>query len=547
MNPRRLLSVVGGVVAAFSAAATPWRTAAGRDEPPAKSLGRLDEEFAASAKDLVRRSEAEGFAKLAELVGRWQLPEETDRQFAFAIPARAVPPGWIEKDVGTAIWNDFIAARRARAAGIFEHAIAASREHDRVPTRDELAKPDPDKPPLAQASCEVVRLLARVLRDDPDHERAREALGWAKRGDSWAWPEAARRLDKGEEFDAAFGWLPKGRLARYRSGERYDRGRWLTAEADAARTLAVDRGRRFDSDHWEILSPAPLSSAAALAQRLETTFIVWRQVFGAFGLEPADLEKRLKGRGRIVPHDPFAAVLCIDRRQYVTELAKLEPSIGRTNGLYWPPTKTAWYFDESADKAAEGDESADKAAKVDEPTDKAAEGIPPAAADSSGGLEAFTVHHEATHQLFAEIHPTMRKVAALAGERCGFWAIEAAACYMESIAAADFGWTVGGRDAGRVPAARERLVEDEFHVPLEELAAMGRKAFQSDARLPQIYSEIAGLADFFMNGQRGRYREAFVEYLSRVYAGTADPETLSRLCRRTYAGLDADYRRHLSQ
>ncbi|MCE2728180.1 MAG: hypothetical protein LW698_15665 [Planctomycetaceae bacterium] len=50
-----------------------------------------------------------------------------------------------------------------------------------------------------------------------------------------------------------------------------------------------------------------------------------------------------------------------------------------------------------------------------------------------------------------------------------------------------------------------------------------------------------------MNGQRGRYREAFVEYLARVYAGTADPETLSRLCRQKYADLDAAYRRHLSQ
>jgi len=98
-----------------------------------------------------------------------------------------------------------------------------------------------------------------------------------------------------------------------------------------------------------------------------------------------------------------------------------------------------------------------------------------------------------------------------------------------------------------VPAARERLVEDDFYVPLEELTAQGRKTFQADARLPQLYSQIAGLADFFMNGQRGRYREAFVEYLARVYAGTADPETLSRLCRQKYADLDAAYRRHLSQ
>jgi hypothetical protein len=482
-----------------------------------KSLARLDEEFAAAGRDLVRRAEAGGFVKLAALVAGWQLAAEADRQFALAIPDTAAAPAWLAADERP-IWDDFVAARQARAAGVFAHALAAAAEHDRQPTREERSRPDADRPPLAQRSCEVVRLLARVLRDDPDHERAREALGWARRGTGWAWPEAARRLDKGEEFDAAFGWLPQGRLARYRAGERCDRGRWMTAEEDdARRDLAVDRGRRFDSDHWELLSTAPLAAAAAVATHLEETLLVWRQIFGTFDLEPDDLEKRLRGRGRILPREPFAAVLCASQGQYVAELEKLEPAIGRTDGLYWPPTRTAWFF---AAAAADG-----------------AEARP----------QAFTVHHEATHQLFSESSPAMKKVAAVAGERCGFWAIEAAACYMETIRPADFGWTVGGRDAGRVPAARERLVEDGFYVPLADLTAMGRKAFQADARLSQLYSQIAGLADFFMNGDRGRWRESFVEYLGRVYAGTADPETLSRLCRQKYPDLDAAYRRHLSQ
>ena len=141
----------------------------------------------------------------------------------------------------------------------------------------------------------------------------------------------------------------------------------------------------------------------------------------------------------------------------------------------------------------------------------------------------------------------MRPTSPLAGERCGFWAIEAAACYLESLEPAPFGWTLGGIDAGRVPAARERLLIDGLYVPLEELTSLGRRAFQADERLPAIYSQIAGLADFFMNGQRGLYREAFVEYLVRIYTGTVDPDTLARLCKRSYAELDAEYRRHLSR
>jgi len=49
-----------------------------------------------------------------------------------------------------------------------------------------------------------------------------------------------------------------------------------------------------------------------------------------------------------------------------------------------------------------------------------------------------------------------------------------------------------------------------------------------------------------MNGADGALREPFVEYLVRVYSGTADPDTLARLCKQSYAELDDAYRRHLA-
>jgi hypothetical protein len=507
-------SAVAMCAAAVLVVCGPAATAA----PPApRPLAQLDEQFAAAARDLVRRARADGHDKLAELVAGWQLPAPTDRQFAFAIPARLEVPAWIEEAAARSIWDDFVAARRARAAGIYDLAVVAAAAHDRPPTRAEQARPDPESPPLPQRSCAVVQLLAAALRDDPGHERARGALGWVRRGDAWFWPEAAARLDRHADYDPAFGWLPAGRLARYRAGERYDRGRWISAAEDAAHTPPVDRGRRFETDHWEILSAAPVESAAALAERLEETFLVWVQIFGGFAVEPADLEKRVRGRGRVMPRDAFAAVLCADREQYAAELGRLEPLAPRTDGLYWAPTRTAWFFAAAPDVAA-----------------------------AAQATRAATIHHEATHQIFLELAPTGPRHQPLpAGERSGFWAIEAVACHMESIRPTPFGWTVGGRDAGRVPAARGRLVEEGVHVPLAELAALGRKAFQADARLPALYDEVAGLADFFMNGRNGRYREAFLEYLSRVYAGIDDPDTLPRLCRRSAAELDAEYRDHL--
>ncbi|MFM9059181.1 MAG: hypothetical protein ACKOSQ_08665 [Planctomycetaceae bacterium] len=457
---------------------------------PEKSLARLDEDFGERTAAIARRADAAGAGDLAALVRGWPLPMVDDRQVVLAIPARLEKPAGIDATMEP-LWEEVVAARRERAAGTFAHAQAA-----------------------ANRPCTAVELLSRTLRDDPEHARARAAAGYVRHGERWVRPEAARRLGRGEEFDPAFGWQPKGRLARLSAGERLDRGRWITRAADEARRPAVADGRRFTSDHWEILSAAPLADAAALAAGLEETAEAWRQVFGAVAVRPADWERQLAGRGKATAREPFAAVLCGDRPQYVAELGKVEPTIARTTAIYWRPTQTAW-FCTAADRAD----------------------------DAPAGIPLATVRHEATHQLCAEAHDT----SPLAGERCGFWAIEAAACHMESLVRTEFGWTAGGPDAGGVPAARKLLVEEEFHVPLEELCRLGRVDFQADDRLPRIYDELGGLAEFLMNGRRGRHREAFVAYLARVYAGTADPDTLARLCDTSFADLDAEYRRHLSR
>lgn len=462
-------------------------------EQPLPTEPQLDDQFRDAATTLAKRAREAAAAGLADLIAGWTLPPLDDRLVILALPDRLVDPAGLEAAAARSAWDDFVAARRRRAEGLFALAVEAARAHGRGPA-------------FQPRGGDALRLLARTLRDDPDHERGRRAGGWVRRDGRWIWPEVARRLDKGEEFSAEFGWLPRGRQARYRAGERYDRGRWIPADDDARRPRTLDRAWSFSSDHWQIRATAGLDAAARLAADLETTHAIWLQAFGVFQFEAEDLERRFEGRGKPVVHEPFRCSLLADRAEYVAELEKLEPLIGKTLGIYWTPTHTSWFF--------VGPEQT--------PT---------------------TVHHEATHQLFAE----MRTTSPLAGERCGFWAIEAAACFMESLAPTASGWTLGGRDAGRVPAARERLLEDGFYVPLEELTALGRQALQADERLPQIYSQIAGLADFFMTGERGRYREAFSEYLVRIYTGTVDPDTLARLCKRTYAELDEAYRRHLSR
>ncbi len=502
-------AIIGLVVAAVLAS-VPWSmvTAAPRDEP-SKSLAKLDEEYAAAEKDLLRRCRLDGYDDLASVIAAWKLPALAGRQLAFTIPAELKAPAFVDTEGEQGIWNDFLAARRARAAGSYEHALYASRAHGREPTRAALATPERDAPLMAQASCEAIRLLFLTLRDDPTHEQARTAAGWVRRGDRWEWPEVAKRLDRGDAYDPEFGWMTKSKLTRYREGERYLRGRWVKAAEDDAKLRDVKHGRQFDADHWEIVSTAPPPATGHVASELETTRLVWLQIFGAFAVEPAELERRLGGRGRVSPQTPHSAILCGSRRQYIAELRALEPRIDIADGLYWQPTATIWFF---ADPK-----------------------VPPVA----------TIRHEGFHQLFAESRPDFARLKADPGARAGFWAVEAAALYAESIVETPFGWTIGGRDAGRVPAARALVANDTFYLPLADLTALGREDFQNHARLADLYDQCGGLADFFMNASNGRYREAFVKYLTRVYSGTADPDTLSRLCRTTYAELDTQYKKFI--
>lgn len=456
---------------------------------------------------LASRASDAGESRLAETIAAWKLPDPGDRLMVLRLePTDASrswsqPPDWVRGDEAARLWREFIEARKRRAEQLFEKALELVGEKGRG--REERG----DEP---VGSGDALALVFRALREDPDHVRARAVIGWHRRDGRWVWPEAARRIDRGEAFSTRFGWIPQSRLGRFEAGERYDRGRWIDA-AEAAKPRSIDRAWKVASDHWEIESTVPVERAMALAAVLEETRMAWLQVFGGFAIDAGQVVRRAAGRASAEPRRSFAATLVRGRAEYAAALVPLEPAAGRTLGLYWNPTRTAWFFDVDDEGRAVG----------------------PA---------RTTVLHEATHQLFAE----SREANPLAGERCGFWALEAVACFMESLEPAAFGWTLGGPTAGRVPIARERIVEDGFHVPLRELSAMGRVRFQGDERLPMLYSEISGLAEFFLCGRRGLRRAAFLEYVRRIYDGSVEPDSLAALCGASFEELDDDYRRFMA-
>jgi hypothetical protein len=440
---------------------------------------------------IVREAQACGDQRLAAYIQNWPLPDElgpTQSQVIASIDKKLLKPAWLEKS-SEHLWTDFVQLRQQRAFYFFERAKDEIQKQRRIPVRDDM-----------QSSNNSIRLLVRVLRENPDHKMSRRALGYVKHRDQWVWPNVARQLTQKKEYSPEEGWLRNGKKTIQSSPQTSSllTGRLSAQTSDTTQQL-------FHSDHWHIRSTAGAPHTAALAKQLELTRFIWRQVFGGFVLTPVELSRRIVGQARPRPTSLFKVVLLANREEYIDSLQSLEPDIGKTLGIYWTPTQTAWFF-------------------------------------SSQDLDSRTVEHEATHQLFAESWPTSPS----AGSKHGMWALEAAACYMESLQKTDFGFTVGGRQSGRVPAARERLLDDNFFLPLRQLSKLGRSALQNEPELPKIYSQLSGLADFFMNGEGGRYRNAFIEYLVQLYRGTAEQETLWKLCRRSPEELDTEYKRYLS-
>jgi hypothetical protein len=136
------------------------------------------------------------------------------------------------------------------------------------------------------------------------------------------------------------------------------------------------------------------------------------------------------------------------------------------------------------------------------------------------------------------------------GDTANFWIVEGVATYFETLSEhrdpqAGLYYTIGQSSAGRLPAARHRLLVDKYYVSVEELTRLGKDDLQRHSELAKLYSQSAGLAAFLMDGDEGRYREPLVTYLMAVYAGRDDANSLADATGVSAAELDAAYRRFM--
>ncbi|HEY4234231.1 MAG TPA: hypothetical protein VGM76_12440 [Lacipirellulaceae bacterium] len=369
---------------------------------------------------------------------------------------------------------------------------------------------------LAKQAAEAGQLslayqwATEAVRESPDHADARRVLGYEQHKGQWLTAFAARMVDAGKIWDPRFGWIAAEDVPRYEKGERLVGMQWVTSDVDAARRTRIEDGWQVRTDHFQVTSNLSLEAAAELAARLERLHQVWQQLFAGFWTSDQEVKQLFAGeRLARERHQPFRVFLHRNREDYNASLKREQPRVVETQGIYFDTQHQAHFF---------------------------------AGADQDAG----TIYHETVHELFQE----SRSGAKRAAEKANFWVVEGIATYFETMsehrnAKAGLYYTIGQSSAGRLPAARERLLKDHQYIPLAQLTKWGRLDLQAQPELARIYSEASGLSAFLMDGEHARYREPLVRYLQAIYAGHDDAQTLAKLTGQSYPELDAEYRRFM--
>ncbi len=449
-----------------------------------RAASELYEKYKGELGQLAAWCEQQGLAEQAATTRGWLAPPSPDKLYVAIFP-RDVGRPELPADTPPALaeWDKrFHQLRRERANSLEALARRAVRN--------------------GRASL-AFDLVLSSLRENPDHEAIRGLLGYQKHQNQWRSVWEISRLRAGQVWHERFGWLPKTYVRRYEQGQRYYRGRWITADEDARLHGDIHSGWDVETEHYTIRTNHGLEAGVELGVKLEQLYLVWKQLFIRYFASEAQVTALFDGRARAnwarLPRHQI--VYFRSRDDYNQALRTAFSNIEMSIGVYVDSTRRAYFF--------AGDKSDDR-----------------------------TLYHEATHQLFHESRP----VAPDVGVRSNFWIVEGIALYMESLHQENGFYVLGGFDDLRMLAARYRFLHDDFYVPLADLTAMGREAIQTHPRIATLYSQAAGLTHFLISHDGGRYRDALVAYLGDVYSSRADASTLAQFTGTPYAELDRQYR-----
>lgn len=447
----------------------------------------LEVKFAAQLKELASWCDEQQLTREAAKVRTWQPPRDPFTRYLAIVPDAADPAPAANVSESMRQWHErFQSLRRTHAEALFALARQALTQHNVSLAYD---------------------LVWETARQNPDHADARRILGYQPHAGGWHTPFEINKLSAKQVWHEKFGWLQERQVAQYEAGQRFNKGKWLSAEADSRLHQAdIERGWEIITEHYSVRTTHSLEEGVRLASRLERLYRVWQQLFPRYHSSEAQLTQLFQGKRPMLSPRKHAVDYFRNKEEYQRELKKLQPGVEISSGLYLGRLRKAYFY--------AGEEQDDT-----------------------------NLYHEATHQLFSE---TRERVPKDLGSDANVWIIEGIACYLESLQEVDGFCTVGGVNAQRLTDARFRLLADNFYLSLAEFVTFGLKQLQADPRIPQLYTQASGLTHFLMHYDQGRYRDATVDYLSAIYSGRDKPETLSELTGVRYLDLDRQYREFIT-
>ncbi|MEP3481894.1 MAG: hypothetical protein ABJZ55_21805, partial [Fuerstiella sp.] len=213
------------------------------------------------------------------------------------------------------------------------------------------------------------RLIMDTLVVDPDHKYARSIVGDKKFVDEqrksdplyageWVSPfEAAQRSGRSPEVNhPQFGWLPVKHVARYEQGERLYKGQWMSSTREAEIRRQFTNAWEVRTEHFLIKTNTSLEEGVVVARKLER-FHKWLTThFAAFFDTPVALMSRFEqatSRSRSASSDkPMEVHYYSSRDEYDRVIRQRNPAYATlvTNGLYWEPDQTSYFFRKDDDE-----------------------------------------------------------------------------------------------------------------------------------------------------------------------------------------------------
>ena len=242
--------------------------------------------------DKCRQSE---LSREADISARWFVPRDPRRQYLFLVPDGPDPtrPADDRPELARKWYAAFRKAREARADSLFDFARSAL-EAGRLET--------------------AYQAVFEVLRENPDHTRARAVLGYRNRDGLWYHAAPQQPPRRGRLRHPKLGW---------QSGEYW----------------------RVETPHYQIVTNADAGQGVRLGRRLERLHTAWRQLFVRHWTTDRVLKARFDGPAsydrRYTRH---RVVLFADREQYVKHLEPAEPQIAMSRGVYRDVDRTAYFF-----------------------------------------------------------------------------------------------------------------------------------------------------------------------------------------------------------